>query len=204
MLKYDNVHQVSINDIKPYPRNAKIHGEDQIRKIADSITEFGFLNPILLDTGGVILAGHGRLEAAKLLGMAKVPCLYADGLTEAQKRAYILADNRLTELGGWDEDLLDEELRALFDEGFDIELTGFDLDLDGIDAEKDTAEKINPTQTLPESRVLVCSISAFGTNSEIFIEVPLSQDDADHLLKRTQEINPGDISAKLTEAFRAL
>lgn len=126
MLKNATVHQVRINQIKPYQNNAKIHGPDQIRKIADSIKEFGFLNPILLDSENMILCGHGRLEAARLLGMEEVPCLYADGLTEAQKRAYIIADNRLTEIAEWDFDILDAELAALEDVGFDISLTGFE------------------------------------------------------------------------------
>ena len=128
MLKNATVHQVRINQIKPYQNNAKIHGPDQIRKIADSIKEFGFLNPILLDSENMILCGHGRLEAAKLLGMEEIPALYADGLTEAQKRAYILADNKLGELADWDSGLVSEELKALRMEGFDIELTGFDVD----------------------------------------------------------------------------
>lgn len=128
MLKNTTVYKVSINQIKPYQNNAKIHGPDQIRKIADSIREFGFLNPILLDSENMILCGHGRLEAAKLLGMEEIPALYADGLSEAQKRAYILADNKLGELADWDTGLLSEELKALQSEGFDIELTGFDVD----------------------------------------------------------------------------
>ena len=128
MLKNATVHQVRIDSIKPYQNNAKIHGPEQVRKIADSIKEFGFLNPILLDNENMILCGHGRLEAAKLLGMEEVPALYADGLTEAQKRAYILADNRLGELADWDTGLISEELKALQSEGFDIELTGFDVD----------------------------------------------------------------------------
>ena len=128
MLKNAKVHQVRIDSIKPYQNNAKIHGPEQVRKIADSIKEFGFLNPILLDSENMILCGHGRLEAAKYLGMEEVPALYADGLTEAQKRAYILADNRLGELADWDTGLISEELKALQMEGFDINLTGFDVD----------------------------------------------------------------------------
>lgn len=152
MLKNDNVHQVSIKAIRPYPRNAKIHGDDQIRKIAESIEEFGFLNPILLDSENMILCGHGRLQAAKLLGMEEVPCLYADGLTEAQKRAYILADNRLGELAEWDRDLISQELADLRDEGFEIDITGFDVDDILFDDEMDLSEPeggIGTDETLP-------------------------------------------------------
>ena len=128
MLKHDNVQQVSISKIKPYPNNAKIHGPDQIRKIADSIKEFGFLNPVLLDEENGLLAGHGRVEAAKLLGLEEVPALYATGLSEAQKRAYIIADNRLGELADWDMSMISQELADLRDEGFEIDITGFDVD----------------------------------------------------------------------------
>lgn len=140
MLKHGNVQQVSISKIKPYQNNAKIHGPEQIRKIADSIQEFGFLNPVLLDDENGLLAGHGRVEAAKLLGLDKVPALYVEGLTEAQKRAYTLADNRLAELADWDEATVRMELEALQDMDFRIEITGFDLP-DGTDAEWFTDRK---------------------------------------------------------------
>lgn len=206
MLKNATVHKVSINTIKPYANNAKVHSPDQIQKIANSIQEFGFLNPILLDSENMILCGHGRLQAAKSLGWDTVPCLYADGLTDAQKRAYILADNRLTELGGWDDEILDQELRALIEDGFDIDLTGFELDDETDEVQDDTGnvDQYNPTQSLPDSRVMVCSISTFGTDAEIFIEVALSQEDADRLLKRSQEIDPAVIAEKLREAIRAV
>ena len=140
MLKNDKVHEVSIKSVKPYENNAKIHTREQVRKIAESIREFGFLNPILIDAGGTILAGHGRVEAAKLLGLDKVPALYVEGLTEAQKRAYTLADNRLAELAEWDEATVRMELEALQDMDFRIEITGFDLP-DGTDAEWFTDRK---------------------------------------------------------------
>ena len=119
--------EVNISELVPYERNAKQHSPEQVRKIADSIREFGFLSPILIDGAGNIIAGHGRVEAAKLLGMESVPAVYIEGLTEAQRRAYILADNRLTELGGWDLPLVDAELQELAAMDFDIDLTGFEL-----------------------------------------------------------------------------
>lgn len=128
MAKIDRVQEVSTNLLKPYENNAKVHGEEQVQKIAQSITEFGFLNPCLIDKEMRIIAGHGRVMAAKMLGMDKVPCLYVEGLTDAQRRAYILADNRLTEMGEWDLQMVSNELERLKDEGFDIDLTGFDVD----------------------------------------------------------------------------
>lgn len=102
MGKITKIKDVAIDALKPYERNAKLHSDAQVEKIAKSIQEFGFLSPCLIDTEGNVIAGHGRIMAAKTLGMETVPCVYIEGLTDAQRRAYILADNRLTELGGWD------------------------------------------------------------------------------------------------------
>jgi ParB family chromosome partitioning protein len=111
----------------PYDKNAKIHEEDQIDQIAASIKEFGFTNPILLDGDNGVIAGHGRLRAAQKMGMEQVPTVELSHLSEAQKRAYILADNRLAEVNtSWDFDLVSIELNALQADGFEIELTGFD------------------------------------------------------------------------------
>lgn len=119
---------VDISVLIPYAKNAKQHSEEQVKKIADSITEFGFLNPILIDKDYNVIAGHGRIEASKLLGLKSVPCIFVEGLTEAQRRAYILADNKLTELGDWNMDLVYEELDALEEFGFNTELTGFSIE----------------------------------------------------------------------------
>lgn len=128
MAKIDGVQEVRLADLVPYERNAKQHSAEQVQKIADSIQEFGFLSPILIDRAGNIIAGHGRVLAARQLGMEQVPAVYVEGLTEAQRRAYILADNRLTELGGWDASLVSSELDDLKASGFDIDLTGFSID----------------------------------------------------------------------------
>lgn len=125
MRRYENV---SIEKLIPYKNNAKIHDEKQIEQIAKSIKEFGFINPVLIDENYQIIAGHGRILGAKRLGMEEVPCLFVEDLTDKQKRAYILADNRLTELGKWDKELLKVELEALNDADFDITLTGFELE----------------------------------------------------------------------------
>ena len=130
MAKIADVQEVSLNVLVPYERNAKKHGEEQLEKLKASILEFGFLTPCLIDRNFNIIAGHGRVMAAKELGLEKVPCVFIEGLTEEQRKAYILADNRLSELGEWDMELVTDELTALKDEDFDISLTGFDLDLD--------------------------------------------------------------------------
>ena len=114
-----------VERLKPYDRNARTHSPDQVAKIAASIAEFGFTNPILVDSADGIIAGHGRLAAATELGLPEVPVIVLDHLTDAQRRAYILADNRLAELAGWDNGMLAGELLALKDEGFDIGLAGF-------------------------------------------------------------------------------
>lgn len=119
---------VKIADLKPYERNARTHSAEQVDQIAKSIEEFGFISPVLIDEDGNVIAGHGRIMAAQKLGLTEVPCLYIEGLTEDQKRAYILVDNRLTELGGWDMETVEEELKALADVGFEVSITGFDWD----------------------------------------------------------------------------
>lgn len=118
--------QVNIDLLVPYARNARTHGKEQILQLRSSLREFGFVNPIIVDKDYNIIAGHGRVEAAKTEGLAEVPCVFAEHLTDAQKRAYILADNRLAMSAGWDEDLLALEFGELKDLGFDLELTGFD------------------------------------------------------------------------------
>src|SRR3984957_9740402 len=110
----------------PWARNPRTHSDAQVAQIAASIVEFGFNNPILVDSKAGIIAGHGRLLAARKLGLEEVPVIVLDHLTEAQKRAYIIADNQLALNAGWDEDLLRIELLALQEEGFDLGLIGFE------------------------------------------------------------------------------
>lgn len=118
----------NIEDLVPYARNARTHSPSQISKLAGSIKEFGFLNPIIISEDGGILAGHGRVMAAEKLGLKEVPCITESHLTEAQKKAYILADNRLALDAGWDEELLKIELQELKDLDFDIDMIGFSED----------------------------------------------------------------------------
>ncbi len=123
------IEYLSVASLKPYPRNARTHSAKQLRQIADSMKAFGFTNPLIIDGEAMILAGHGRLAAAKLLGMDKVPCVRLSSMTPAQKKAYMLADNKLALNAGWDEELLALELQELsvLETGFDITLTGFSI-----------------------------------------------------------------------------
>lgn len=115
--------------LRPYARNARTHSPKQIAQIAASIREFGFNNPVLIDRDGEIIAGHGRVAAAKKLGLDSVPCVRLEHLSEAQKRAYILADNRLAEKAGWDGEILAIELQHLIEieVDFDVTITGFEM-----------------------------------------------------------------------------
>ena len=115
----------SIDRLVPYHRNARQHSAEQIAQIAASMEEFGFTNPILVDSAAGIVAGHARLEAARRLSLPQVPVIVLDHLTDAQKRAYILADNKLAENATWNEDLLRVEFESLIADDFDMSLTGF-------------------------------------------------------------------------------
>lgn len=118
-----------VDDLIPYARNARTHSPEQVQKLAGSIKEFGFLNPVVISDDGGILAGHGRVLAAQKLGIKQVPCVVESHLTDVQKKAYILADNRLALDAGWDEEMLGVELKELkVDYNFDMDLLGFSDD----------------------------------------------------------------------------
>jgi DNA modification methylase len=124
----NGLQHIDPNELRPWVRNARTHSKKQVRQIAESITEFGFTNPILIDSETHILAGHGRVQAAKLLGLETVPCLKIEHMTLAQKRAYVLADNKLALNAGWDDELLGEELKCLLEsDDFDVSITGFSI-----------------------------------------------------------------------------
>lgn len=122
------IEQLPIESVIPYARNSRTHSESQVAQIAGSIQEFGFCNPVLIDAEGVIIAGHGRVMAAQRLKLATVPCLRLSHLTDAQKRAYVIADNRIALSSGWDEEMLANELSDLHADEFDMALLGFDVD----------------------------------------------------------------------------
>lgn len=117
---------VEISRLIPYVNNARTHNAQQITKLRSSLREFGFINPVIIDRDYNVIAGHGRIQAAQEEGIKEVPCVFVDYLTEAQKKAYILADNRMALDAGWDEEMLKIELESLQDEAFDLGLTGFD------------------------------------------------------------------------------
>lgn len=128
----DKVERRSIDGLIPYARNSRTHSEEQISQIAASMKEWGWTNPVLIDEDGGIIAGHGRVMAAQKLGYDEAPCMVAEGWTEAQKRAYVIADNKLALNADWDNELLKLEIHALEEVDFDLENLGFsasELDL---------------------------------------------------------------------------
>ncbi|MGB3500258.1 MAG: ParB N-terminal domain-containing protein [Mesorhizobium sp.] len=153
-----------IDQLTPYARNARTHSKKQIRQIADSISRFGFTNPVLIDDRDMILAGHGRVEAAKLLGLKVVPCIRLSAMSEAEKRAYVLADNKLALNAGWDEEILATELQVLLEDvgQIDVSLTGFsvaeiDFLIDGGETgaipPDDADDAIPPTVSSPVTQI---------------------------------------------------
>ena len=140
-----NIEKIDISVLIPYARNARTHSDEQIAQIAGSIKEFGFNNPVLIDKDNGVIAGHGRLAAARKLGLNEVPCIRLEHLTETQRKAYILADNRIALNSGWEAELLSLELSELLDGGVNLESLGFDAD--EIDA---LLNKIEPTEGLTD------------------------------------------------------
>lgn len=177
---------VSIDKLVPYANNARTHSPAQINKLRSSLREFGFINPVIIDRDFGIIAGHGRVLAAREEGISEVPCVYADHLTEAQKKAYIIADNRMAMDAGWDEEMLRIEIESLQADAFDLALTGFDekelskLFDDGNDAKDDdfdvdeelkkpTFSKAGDVWTLGRHR-LVCGDSTKPETYEVLME----------------------------------
>ena len=140
MEKQQEYKKISIENLVPYARNSRTHSDEQVAQIAASIKEFGFTNPVLVDGDGGIIAGHGRVMAARKLGLDEVPCIELGYLSEAQKKAYIIADNKLALNAGWDDEMLRLEFDELTDMGYELELTGFSLDeIDSLKVEEITA-----------------------------------------------------------------
>lgn len=137
-----NIVYTNVSTLRPYGRNARTHSKKQVKQIATSIERFGFVNPILIGDDGSVVAGHGRLEAAKLLGIDKVPTIRLSHMSEVERRAYVLADNKLALNAGWDKEMLAIELQGLIDLDFEVELTGFSLA--EIDFALDDASNSNP------------------------------------------------------------
>ena len=128
MKKPDKIEQIAVDDLLPYAKNSRTHSPEQVAQIAASMVEFGWTNPVLIDANGMIVAGHGRVLAARKLKMDSVPCIRLGHLTPTQARAYVIADNKLALNAGWDDAMLKAELDVLKEEGFEIGLTGFSDD----------------------------------------------------------------------------
>ena len=139
------IEQVSVEKLIPYVNNSRTHSDEQVAQIAASIREFGFNNPVLIDKDDTIIAGHGRIQAARKLGLAEVPCVRLEHLTETQRKAYIIADNRLALNAGWNEELLTIELNDLLADGFALDILGFDSD-----ELKNLLDPITPTEGLTD------------------------------------------------------
>lgn len=147
----DKVEKRSVSSLIPYARNSRTHSEAQVAQIAASVKEWGWTIPVLIDETGQIIAGHGRIQAARLLGLEEVPVMVAEGWTDAQKRAYVLADNKLAMNAGWDEELLSLELKDLKDLGSDLSLIGFNEDeLAEIMADNTPTEGLTDEDDVPE------------------------------------------------------
>jgi DNA modification methylase len=146
----DKVERRNIDRLIPYARNSRVHSPDQIAQLAASIKEWGWTNPILVDVDGQIIAGHGRLEAARMLKLTEVPVMVADGWTEAQKRAYVIADNKLALNSDWDTKLLSYEFDDLKEMGFDLDLTGFTLDEISALSPVEVKEGLTDEDSVPE------------------------------------------------------
>jgi len=151
MAKFPDYKTASVDSLIPYARNSRTHSDAQVDKIAASIKEFGFLNPVIVDGDNGIIAGHGRIMAAKKLGMDEVPTVEASHLTDAQRRAYVIADNRLALDAGWDDEMLRLEFAELEGLGFDLELTGFDLDEISALTPEDVSEGLTDEDAVPEA-----------------------------------------------------
>jgi site-specific DNA-methyltransferase (adenine-specific) len=179
-MKEREIQYCNPEELIPYEKNPR-DNRAALDAIELSIEEYGFTNPILVNEEKVILAGHTRREAAILAGLEKVPYIVVDGLTEAQQKAYRLADNKLSELSIWDEDLLKEELEDLLDEDYDISLTGFsDVDLTDLLKDEDDLEDIEPEE--PKEKKTTLPMLRFGSNS-----VRITQDELIMLSNRYNE-----------------
>lgn len=179
-----NIKNVKIADITPYNKNAKKHDKTQIANVAESIKQYGFVQPVVIDSEGVIVIGHCRVLAAKKLGMTEVPCVCVDDLTPEQVRMLRIVDNKTNE-SDWDIDLLASELN-------DLDFGDFDFDF-LIDEEMriENCESENEEEEIPQSKVGVFSVSAFGMKSECFLELILTEEQAERIVEFCNK-NGGD------------
>lgn len=154
---------IEISKLKPALRNARTHSKRQIKQLADSMQRFGFTNPILIDDDNRILAGHGRTEAAKSLGIAEISCVRLSDMSDADKRAYVIVDNKSALNAGWDQEILAVELQELMDLGFEVELTGFKLpEIDALfnDAAEASPDAVGAADAVPQPST--CPVTQSG------------------------------------------
>lgn len=151
MADFPDYKTVATDSLIPYARNSRTHSDEQVAQIAASIKEFGFLNPIIIDGENGIIAGHGRVMAAQKLGIKELPCIEASHLSDTQRRAYIIADNKLALNAEWDNEMLRIELDELGDMSFDLELTGFSLDeIEALDFDESPYPEHEPESSTQE------------------------------------------------------
>lgn len=195
-----NIEYLPVNQLTPYERNARKHQAPDVDAIVASIQEFGFDDPIgVWGEKNLIVEGHGRLLAAKKLGMDTVPVIRLDHLTDEQRRAYALAHNRTAELSEWDEVVKDLELADIKE--LDMRLFGFGDPQDVNHLTDEGAEENNPTLKLPQSRVMIISVSAFGTNSEIMLEGEIDPEVAGRLLEKLHDTTAVDVLQSLMQVL---
>jgi ParB-like chromosome segregation protein Spo0J len=165
----DHVERRSVESLIPYARNARTHSEEQVAQIAASIKEWGWTTPVLVDETGQIIAGHGRVMAARKLGIEEIPVMVASGWTEAQRRAYVLADNKIALNSGWDMDLLKVELQDIGEMSFDLDKIGFSVgemtaffDVPEIVEPKSSTQEIDPDEYAMEHKCPKCGFEFNG------------------------------------------
>lgn len=176
------VENMKIGDIYPYQRNAKKHDQIQIDNVAESIKQFGMVQPIVIDKDNNVIIGHCRLLACKKLKMREVPTVKLEDLTPEEANKLRLLDNKLNE-SEWDMELLEQDVKELNFDGFTID---WGLDIKMEEGFTEEAEEPNPVDKLPESRICVFTISAFGTKSEVFIECKLNEEQAEKIIEKAK------------------
>ena len=176
----ETIERRSVDSLVPYARNSRTHSEEQVAQLAAAMREFGFTNPVLIDERGGIIAGHGRVKAAALLGMNHVPCITVTGLTDAQRRAYVIADNKLALNAGWDDDMLRAEIEEVVSLGITTDLLGFSADeiddLLGDDGDDEADRREEKEKTLAE-----------GINYQVIVQCPNETEQAQLLTRLEKE-----------------
>ena len=175
------VEQLKVGDLIPYVNNSRTHSDEQVMQVASSIKEFGFTNPILIDDDGGIIAGHGRLMAAKKLGLVEVPCIRLGHLTEAQKKAYVIVDNKLALNAGWNNEALKIEIEALQELDFNIDLIGFNFD--------ELEALINPNDGIVDFSEKNKELDLDNFNDEMQMKFNFAKDQYDFISERLSNIN---------------